>query len=343
MKVVFFRHSLLNRGGDKMVLTHAGYLAEQGWDVEIETSHCDTIYTIPKNVKIRNFSTHGKLSTMMKAIMRDFNADRVIVDIIPLACCVAIRNRHSLIYFAQDYDEEYFSSCLTRILIRLFYYLGLSIFKIPVIAVSEYLAEIYRRKFGASVVTVNNGIDKKIFLKAPDTELIAQKAEKKAILILSRRDTRKGSYLLKNIFSALMMFPLEPVIIWSVGAPFDQSGLTVETHDFGYVNELNLRRIMSSADLFLYPTRHEGFGLMPLEAMACGCPVVSSTALKIATHEINAMLSPVGDVESLANNVCRVLTEPQLAERLVTAGYDLVDTFSLEHSTSHFAETLLRL
>lgn len=341
MKVVFFRHSLLSRGGDKMILAHAGYLAKQGWSVEIQTAHVDTVFPLPPEIQIVDLGSRSKAVTLWKSLSRRFDADVVIADIIPLICLLALRNRRRLVYFAQDYDEEYFTSTLAQLFIRLFYRFGLSICKIPVISVSEYLSEIFCSRFRARVFTVNNGVDRDFFYNDPDTGLLAKKGGKKAILVLSRRDARKGSDLLGNIFSAMPTAHLDSVVLWSVGTPLGRTGLKVDAHDFGYVDESSLRRIMSSADLFLYPTRHKGFGLMPLEAMACGCPVVSSTAFKVATHEVNALLSPVGDVKSLAENINRALTEPGLSERLVSAGFELAQDFTLERSTACFAAALV--
>ena len=46
MKIEFFRHSLLSRGGDKMIIAHAGYLAEQGHEVTILASVVNTVFAI---------------------------------------------------------------------------------------------------------------------------------------------------------------------------------------------------------------------------------------------------------------------------------------------------------
>ncbi len=55
-----------------------------------------------------------------------------------------------------------------------------------------------------------------------------------------------------------------------------QLGLTSRVHTPGYVTRDELAVLMSGASVFVYPSRYEGFGLAPLEAMACGAPVVAS-------------------------------------------------------------------
>ena len=76
----------------------------------------------------------------------------------------------------------------------------------------------------------------------------------------------------------------------------------------GYVPDADLRRIVAGARVLAYPSRREGFGLPPLEALACGVPVVVSDlpVLRevLGTH---ARFVPVGDVEALAASLAAAL------------------------------------
>lgn len=51
MKICFFRHSLLNRGGDKMVVEYANYLTSEGHYVVILTNILNTIFQVKANIK----------------------------------------------------------------------------------------------------------------------------------------------------------------------------------------------------------------------------------------------------------------------------------------------------
>ncbi len=76
------------------------------------------------------------------------------------------------------------------------------------------------------------------------------------------------------------------------------------------------------ADVFCLPSASEGFPFTVLEAMASGTPVVGSDISGIdeqVTHEVNGLLQPVGDIEGIAHNICRVLGEPLLAARITEA------------------------
>lgn len=73
-------------------------------------------------------------------------------------------------------------------------------------------------------------------------------------------------------------------------------------------------------DLYVAPQRHEGFGLTPLESMACGTPVVATTAgafEELVVHEGTGLIVPAGDLQALQSAIARALDAPQ--ERRVWA------------------------
>ncbi|HEX7056977.1 MAG TPA: N-acetyl-alpha-D-glucosaminyl L-malate synthase BshA [Bacilli bacterium] len=74
-------------------------------------------------------------------------------------------------------------------------------------------------------------------------------------------------------------------------------------------------QLVSLADLMLLPSEKESFGLVALEAMACGVPTVASTAggiPELITHGETGYLAPVGDTETMALLAARLLTDPVL-------------------------------
>ncbi len=77
---------------------------------------------------------------------------------------------------------------------------------------------------------------------------------------------------------------------------------------FGNSNEIDT--ILCQTDLFLLPSKTESFGLVALEAMACGVPVISSNAgglPEVNKDGFSGYLSEVGDVEGMANNAFKIL------------------------------------
>ena len=97
----------------------------------------------------------------------------------------------------------------------------------------------------------------------------------------------------------------------------------------GYVDEDDLPALYSGARLVAYPSLYEGFGFPVLEAMACGAPVVTSTASSLPEVVGAAGLS-VGaeDTHALAGAMARILTDETLRDELVRRGFEQARRFS---------------
>lgn len=97
----------------------------------------------------------------------------------------------------------------------------------------------------------------------------------------------------------------------------------------GYVEEEDLPALYRAADLFVFPSLYEGFGLPPLEAMACGTPVVTSnvSSLPEVVGEAGLMVDPT-DVYSLANGMSRALQDRGLRNQMIERGLARAATFT---------------
>ncbi|HEU4323975.1 MAG TPA: glycosyltransferase family 1 protein [Roseiflexaceae bacterium] len=90
-------------------------------------------------------------------------------------------------------------------------------------------------------------------------------------------------------------------------------------------------RLYAAAALVAYPSRYEGFGLQPLEAMACGTPVVASDASSLPEVVGDAaLLAPPDDVAAWTAALWRVLTDTALRENLRARGLAQAATFSYD-------------
>ncbi|MHA6247677.1 glycosyltransferase family 4 protein [Pontibacter sp. CAU 1760] len=98
--------------------------------------------------------------------------------------------------------------------------------------------------------------------------------------------------------------------------------LQERVHFTGYVDDQDLPLLYNAASLFVFPSLYEGFGLPPLEAMACGCPVIASNAASMPEVCGQAALyfDPL-DVPVLAGLLLRVLREKDLREELQKLGF----------------------
>lgn len=341
MNIVFFRHSLLSRGGDKMIVVYANHLVESGHNVTIKTNLVDTVFALDERIGIEPLRFSGKIGTILSALLEKTKSEIIIADIVAMVCMLSLRNRHKLLCFAQDYDESYYSFVVQKLFIRLLYYLALTFFKVKTIAVSNPLAELLRNRFNADVSVVENGIDTNVFYPAPDKELVFSKEGRKAVLLHSRKDYRKGFDIAVEVIKRLQSRMTVPFEVWTVGVPVQGLFADCIHRDFGYVGESDLRRIMSSADIFLYPSRHEGLPLMPLEAMACGCAVVTTTAVPFAVRGENALVTQTEDVEALSSSLYTLSCDDNLNTRLVEAGKRLAEAHSLDEAVRNFEASLL--
>ncbi len=123
-----------------------------------------------------------------------------------------------------------------------------------------------------------------------------------------------------------------------------EAAVTAATHGarvvrVGYVDPDTRDRLLAGASVFAYPSRYEGFGLPPLEAMAAGVPVVATTAG--ALPEVvgdGAELVPVGDVPALAGALARLVSDEAARRALVARGAARVRRFSWESCGSALAQ-----
>lgn len=117
-----------------------------------------------------------------------------------------------------------------------------------------------------------------------------------------------------------------------------QAGLEGRVLFPGYVDDADLPALYSAAAVFVYPSLYEGFGLPPLEAMACGAPVISSRAASLpeVVGDAAVLIDPT-DTAGLAQALFDVLTQPALQAELRQRGLRRAAQFSWERCA---AETL---
>ena len=100
-----------------------------------------------------------------------------------------------------------------------------------------------------------------------------------------------------------------------------------------YVQDHDRAAIISGASLMVYPSMYEGFGIPPVEAMACGVPVISSnnSSLPEAVGKA-AKKVPANSSSQLANTIQKVLADKNLQHDMIKEGFEQVDKFSWHES-----------
>ncbi len=324
-----------------MVIEYANYLAEREHEVVLWYNNFKTVFNPHPKLKLIKIPIPSKLGTIIYATLKRFNSDVIIVDIVALASLLSLRNRSRLIYFAQDYDESYYKNKLKKLLIRTLYFFCLRLMKVKVIAVAEWLSQILKEKYDADVATVVNGIDLNTFYPDPDEELIRIKGDKKAVLLLSRNEYRKGFDIAIKVINKLSDAYRDKIEVWTCGEQVKQEIFKSKVINFGWVREDKLRQIISSADILLYPSRHEGYPLFPLETMACGCLVVTTKAVSYVADGENALVSEIEDTDYLKEKLMNILNDELLREKLKKSGFDTVSKYDIKESQRKFEKAIM--
>jgi glycosyltransferase involved in cell wall biosynthesis len=112
----------------------------------------------------------------------------------------------------------------------------------------------------------------------------------------------------------------------------------------GYVSDSVLANLYANAKALIYPSKFEGFGLPPLEAMASGCPVVTTkcTAIPEICGDAVYYADP-DDEETFANSLINLDNDHELREKLTRRGLKQASKFSWDESSRVFWDELLKL
>lgn len=113
-----------------------------------------------------------------------------------------------------------------------------------------------------------------------------------------------------------------------------QLGLDGRTEFTGWLESQRKRAVLADATIFVLPSYVEGVPMALLEAMSLGLPVIATPVggvPEIVTHEVDGLLVPPGDVPALAAAIMRLMSDPQLRERLGRAARETIaKRFSLD-------------
>ncbi len=344
MHIAVIRHSIRNRGGDWIVLNYLYDLCNKGHNVTYWTNEISTVYTIHPAITIKRIPLPGVLGTILFTLSGKFRADVLLVDLVVMAYFASFRNVRNTVYLAQDYDLAYHQSKLLNLFIEFCYKQVFQNLKIPVISESDGLTERLNKFNPAKLLTIPNGVDLRIFYRNVSSKFHSQRSKKHVILLFARSDYRKGLDIAQKAIEELQRIHSDlDWEIWCIGENFPPMG-NITIRNFGFVKvPEELRDIMSVVDIYLVPSRSEGLSLLLLQALACQCAVVSSTASTVISHEINGLLSPIEDWRGLAINLDRLMRDQTLSEDLKTKARILAEEHGWEKNYRQFEQTLLSM
>ncbi len=123
-----------------------------------------------------------------------------------------------------------------------------------------------------------------------------------------------------------------------------QLGIEHTVHLAGYLTDDRLAPLYQMAHALVFPSLYEGFGLPPLEAMACGCPVVASTAASLPEVVGDAALTgEPTDPAQLAEAIGRLIDDQDLRADLIAKGRRRAAEFSWQRTAEAHADVYRRV
>lgn len=217
----------------------------------------------------------------------------------------------------------------------------LATWKMPLkkIVIAKWLKEI-ADDLGEEATYIQNGLNFNAF----GLDVSPEVRNQTRILMLHHRLDLKGS---ADGLAALNIVKrelpdLRATLFGASAAPSNLPGW-IEYHR--RPSQPKLRELYNHAAIFLSPSWSEGWPLPPAEAMMCGAALVATDIgghKEYATHEETALLSPPKDAKSLAENLLRLIRNPEFRIKLAQQGNAYIQRFTWKNAVDRFEAALLQ-
>jgi glycosyltransferase involved in cell wall biosynthesis len=217
------------------------------------------------------------------------------------------------------------------------------------ISVSSFAAGEVSRHFGiaADRITLVPNAAEHFFALKPDRSVLDALglSEHGYILAVGGRSRRKNLTVIEQALTEFDGFPTLAVAGGGASRAFAASDTASVSNSvfLDHISDAAIKALYQSALCLVFPSRYEGFGLPPLEAMACGCPVIASRAASMPEICGDAALYCDPDrPDTVAANIRLVMTDPALRIKLIASGAERARLFSWERSASKLLEIAQR-
>ena len=358
MKLTFLLSSLWLSGGVRVVIEFANRLTLRGHSVALVypggTLDRDLASEISPQVKL--IETPVKRASRMnlfQSLMLTWSmaqqtpaSDIILPTHTPAtpAGWIASRLMHKgeCVWFYQDYIEMFQGKPLETWLVK-----NALRWQKGALVVSEYskqeLASFVQHK---PVLVSSEGLSHaEYFHPIPTSERRPDGAEPRAILYLGDNRPRKGLY--DFLEAAKIVYRQFPGIRLVIVSKEDCEIPSEIPSEFIYrPAREDLARLYATCAVFVLASWWESFGLPPLEAMACGAPVVMTDSRGVRDYAkpgVNCLMVEPHDVQTLADAILTVLRQPDLADRLRKNGPETASQFTWARAVEQFENGLLQI
>jgi glycosyltransferase involved in cell wall biosynthesis len=222
-----------------------------------------------------------------------------------------------------------------------------------IITVSNTSARFFVERFRVSsgnIVVCMNGLSGPYRVLPPESVTAPKRysVARPYVLHVSKFSERKNPWVLLDAFARFVHEYDQPHALVCAGGGWDDVEVLKRTRALGiadrfvapgFVPEDDVAQLMNAASAFVFPSLAEGFGMPNIEAMACGCPVVTTPgfAIREIVGDAALVVENPYDSPALAASIYKVISDGELRARLIRRGISRISMFSWARS----AESLL--
>lgn len=330
-------------GGYKIVYEYANYLVRNGDDITIlynadKGKNSKGIPELPVYfVRIYLASSGPKWFDLDKKIKQKaiYNLEKYNLDVFDVVVATAATTSRYVakaqgrkFYFVQDFEiwanseEDLIES-----------------YNLPfeIITISRWLERKLKAVTHNKIQYIPNGINNDVFKNTRNSK----NRVRYSVCMLYHKLPRKGADIgIRVLFRLKEKYP--EMVAYLFGSPKRDSNWPEWIKYQRNATETQVAQNMNKSRVFLCTSRQEGFGLTGLESIFCGCALVTTDCLGIREYANtnNSLICKVDDEEAIYKSVCMLFDDNALCDRLIAAGEDVREKFSLESSQSLFYKTL---
>lgn len=357
MKITFIASSLWLSGGARVVVEFANRLSRRGHQLTIVIPKGaiseDLSRDLDVSVKIieakipltKQMSVVDKIRLVLSMIQEVPKGDVIVATHTPTTV-VSLAAGHLLrrgipVWLYQDYPGMFSDRPIEGWLLR-----NALRWHKAALVISMYLARELNSFCQGKCYLVSEGLSNtECLYPLPDDRKGELNREKKSIFYLGDFRPRKG---LSDFLEAmdLVYQQNQNIELWIA---VKEPGEIKTMLPFRYIHRptvMQLADLYRTCNLFVSASWSEGFGLPPLEAMACGAPVVTTNSggvLEYASDGENCLLVPPRDPRAMAEAILRVMNNPSLEAQLRRQGPKTASKFNWEKATDRFEKALVEI
>ena len=360
MKVTLVIYGLTGGGAERVMSIVANYWVSNGWDVTLLMLVPPTtqpFYPLDPRIQLKSLDVANKSTNLLTAIANNWNRIQVLrqaiiaskpdvaigfmnsVSVYTILACLG--SNIPVIVSEHMYPGTNDASKIWQLVMKLTYrYADL------VTVLTQNALPFYPAKAGYRTIVMPNPV------VAPRSVPEAQSLHPPHLVAIGRLHPQKGFDLLLKAFHKIQAkYPDWQVTILGEGTMRSeleqlrsQLGLVDRVHLPGLVS--NVPTYLDRADLFVMPSRFEGFPMALCEAMAYGLPVLAADCLSgprdIIEDGINGVLVKTEDIDALAAGLDKLMSDPAKRQQLAKNAPNILDRFGVERVMDLWQEAIDR-